>query len=341
MAATPYTMDAMFPGKLTKGFATFVVMTVCGASAGHAQETWRPDKNVEIIVPTAPGGGNDKTARTLQKIWQEIGFQTTVQNRTGGGGAVAYSYLSQRQGDAHYVAIAQAGLFTNHITGKSPIHYTDFTVLANLGTEPSAIAVRLDSPIKSGRELFDRLKQDATAYSISIGSTMGGTSHMALSRAYKVMGGDPKKLKAVAFAGTAEAVPQVLGGHIDALISAINNVVPHVKAGKMRAIAVTSSQRLTGEFASVPTLRELGADVVQTGWTIVMAPKGVTPAQVRYWEDMIAKAAQTPEWKAYLAENYWTYTFQRSGDTVRYLGTEYENARRALVDLGMAKTSNP
>lgn len=312
-------------------FTTFAI------SAASAQDTWRPEKNVEIIVPTAPGGGNDKTARTLQKIWQESGFNTTVQNRTGGGGAVAYSYLTQRPGDAHSVAIAQAGLFTNHITGKSPIHYTDFTVLANLGTEPSAIAVRLDSPIKSGRELFDRLKQDPAAYSISIGSTMGGTSHTGLSRAYKVMGGDPKKLKVVAYAGTADAIPQLLGGHIDALISAINNVVPHVKAGKMRALAVTSPQRLTGEFASVPTLRELGVDVVQMGWTIVMAPKGLTPAQVRYWEDMIAKAAQAPEWKAYLAENYWTYTFQRSGETVRYLASEYDIARRALVDLGMAK----
>jgi putative tricarboxylic transport membrane protein len=229
-------------------------------------------------------------------------------------------------------------LFTNHITGKSPINYTDFSVIANLGTEPSAIAVRLDSPLKSSRELFDRLKQDPSAYSISIGSTMGGTSHMALSRAYKAMGGDPRKLKAVAFAGTADAIPQLLGGHIDALISAINNAVPHVKAGKMRALAVTSPQRLTGEFASVPTLRDLGVDVVQMGWTIVMGPKGLTPAQVRYWEDMIAKAAQTPEWKAYLAENYWTYTFQRSGETVSYLASEYEIARRALTDLGMAKT---
>jgi putative tricarboxylic transport membrane protein len=328
----------MFDSKPTIARRPFFVLMFAFAWAAQAQDTWRPDKNVEIIVPTAPGGGNDKTARTLQKVWQETGFNTNVQNRTGGGGAVAYTYLNQKPGDAHYVAIAQAGLFTNHITGKSPIHYTDFTVLANLGTEPSAIAVRLDSPIRSGRELFERLKQDPSAYSISIGSTMGGTSHMALSRAYKAMGGDPKKLKAVAFAGTADAIPQLLGGHIDALISAINNVVPHVKAGKMRALAVTSPQRLTGDFASVPTLRELGMDVVQTGWTIVMGPKGLTPGQVRYWEDMIAKAAQTAEWKAYLAENYWTYTFQRSGETARYLGTEYETARRALVDLGMAES---
>ena len=318
----------------------FVFAVVCAfapCTVSHAQESWRPERSVEIVVPTAPGGGNDKTARTLQKIWQESGFNTNVQNRTGGGGAVAYAYLNQRPGDGHYVAIAQAGLFTNHITGKSPIHFNDFSVIANLGTEPSALAVRTESPIKSGRELFDRLKQDPAAYSISIGSTLGGTSHMALGRAIKALGGDPKRLKAVAFAGSSESVTAVLGGHIDAMIAAINNVVPHVKAGKMRALVVTSPQRLTGDFAGVPTLRELGMDVVQTGWTIVMGPRGLTAAQIRFWEDAIAKAAQTPEWKAYLAENYWTYTFQRSGQTVRYLSEEYEIARRALVDLGMAK----
>ena len=166
------------------------------SASAHAQE-WKPERNVEIIVPTAAGGGNDKTARILQKLWQEMGLQTTVANRTGGGGAVAYTYLSQRTADPHHLAIAQAGLFTNNITGKSPIQYTDFTVLANLGIEPSAIAVRTESPIKSGRELFDRLKQDPSSVSISIGSTTGGTSHMALGRAIKAMGGDPKKLKTV------------------------------------------------------------------------------------------------------------------------------------------------
>jgi putative tricarboxylic transport membrane protein len=322
---------------------TVAALTVWAASAAfsvYAQDSWRPERNVEIIVPTAAGGGNDKTARTLQKIWQEMGLQTNVVNRTGGGGAIAYTYLSQRTADPHYLAIAQAGLFTNHITGKSPIHFADFTVLANLGIEPSAIAVRTESPIKSGRELFDRLKQDPQSVSISIGSTTGGTSHMALGRAYKAMGGDPKRLKTVAFTGSAEAVTAVLGGHIDAMISAINNVVPHVKAGKMRPLAVTSTNRLPGDWASVPTLRDLGMDVAGYGWTIVMAPKGLTPQQVRYWEDMIAKAAQTPEWKAYLAENYWIYTVQRSADATKYLAKEYEIARRSLVDLDMAKSVN-
>jgi putative tricarboxylic transport membrane protein len=302
-----------------------------------AQPAWRPERNVEIVVPTAPGGGNDKTARTIQKIWQEQGRQAAVANRTGGGGAVAYTFLNQHAGDGHFMSIAQAGLFTNHITGASPINYTDFSVIANLGIEPSAIAVRVESPIKSAQELFERLRNDPGSLSISIGSTPGGTSHMALARAYKVLGGDPRRLKTVSFKGSAESVVAVMGGHVDVMIAAINNVVPHVQGGKMRALAVTSSQRLGGEFAKVPTLRELGMDVTVNGWTIVMGPRGLNAAQVRYWEDALAGAVQHPEWKAYIDFNYWSPLFQRSPDAMAYLAREYEAARSVLTDLGLAK----
>ena len=325
----------------TLALALSCTLTLAASAANAVEAAWKPERTPEIVVPTAPGGGNDKTARTLQKVWQDMGLQTQVVNRTGGGGAVAYTYLSQRTADPHHIAIAQAGLFTNNITGKSPIQYTDFIVLANLGIEPSALAVRADHPIKSGKELFDRLKNDPQSVSISIGSTVGGTSHLALSRAYKAMGGDPKKLKTLSFNGSAESVTAVLGGHIDAMIAAINNVVPHVAAGKMRAVAVSSTNRLSGDFANVPTFRDLGMDVAQYGWTVILAPKGLTPAQIRYWEEMIAKAAETPTWKNYLATNHWIYTVQRSADATKYLAGQHELARRALVDLGMAKTATP
>ena len=316
------------------------ILTACAAltlsSIAIAQPAWKPERTVEMIVPTAAGGGNDKTARVLNRIWQATGVQTTVSNRTGGGGATAYAYLNQRPGDPHYLSIAQAGLFTNHITGRSAIHYTDFSIIANLGNEPSALAVRADSPFKSAQELIERLKQDPQAVSISIGSTPGGTSHMALARAYRAAGADPKRLKTVSFNGSAESVAAVLGGHIDGMIAAINNVVPHVNGGKMRALFVTSPQRLTGEFANVPTLRELGLDIVQTGWTVVMGPKGVPAAPIRYWEDLLLKSVQHEEWQSYRRANYWDDRVTRSQDTQQYLAREYEAAKRILTDLGLA-----
>lgn len=123
-------------------------------AAVAASPAWKPDKVVEIVVNTAPGNSPDKTARSIQKILQEHGLAPTpitVSNRVGGGGAVAYTYLNQRPGDGHYIAIASKALRTNHIMGRGP-NPGEFTAVAYLLGEYVAIAVKADSPIKSGRD---------------------------------------------------------------------------------------------------------------------------------------------------------------------------------------------
>jgi len=310
--------------------------TLSSWSPANAQ-AWKPDHPIEIVVPTAAGGGNDKTARVIGKILQERGIQNVVVNKTGAAGALAYHYIIQRKTDAHTVGIAQAGLLSNQITGRSPFGHADLTIVANVGFEPSATAGRADSTIKSAAAMFDTLRKDPKTYAISIGSTPGGTSHLALARAMRGLGVDPKLLKTITFNGSAEAVTAVLGGHIDMMTSAINNIVPHQQSGKMRAIYVTSEQRLSGEFSSVPTLREGGMNVVALGWTAIVAPRGLTPAQIAWWEDTLAQVAKHEEWRKYLEFNYWQNVFQGHAQATGYLKTEYDQMRAGLVDLGLAK----
>lgn len=302
----------------------------------HAQ-AWKPERAIEIIVPTAAGGGNDKTARVIGKILQDRGIQNVVLNKPGASGATAYHYIIQRKTDAHTVGIAQAGLLSNQITGRSPFGLADLAIVANLGFEPSATAVRADSPVKSVASMFDALRKDPKSYAISIGSTPGGTSHLALSRAVRSLGIDPKLLKTITFNGSAESVTAVLGGHIDMMTSAINNIVPHQQSGKMRSLYVTSEQRMTGEFASVPTLKESGIDAVALGWTAIVAPRGLTPAQIAWWEETLAQVAKHEEWRKYLEFNYWQNVFQGHSQATGYLKVQYDTMRAGLVDLGLAK----
>lgn len=304
---------------------------------GALAQAWKPERGIEIIVPTAAGGGNDKSARLLGKLLQERGINNVVVNKTGASGAIAYHYISQRGGDAHTIGIAQAGLLSNQITGRSTFGHADLTILANVGFEPSAAAVRVDSPVKSATAMFDALRKDPKAFSISIGSTPGGTSHLALARAARTIGIDPKQLKTVAFNGSAESVTALLGGHIDMMASAINNIVPHHKAGKMRALLVTSDKRLDGDFATVPTMRESGVDVVAMGWTALIAPPKLSAAQVAWWEATLRQAAQAEEWRKYLEFNYWQNVFQGSAEATVYIKAQYDQVRAGLVDLGLAK----
>jgi putative tricarboxylic transport membrane protein len=316
-----------------------VVATAIGfavVSFSQAQ-TWKPERAVEIVVPTAAGGGNDKTARLLGKLLQERGIQQVVVNRTGAAGALAYHHVMQRKGDPHTIGIAQAGLLSNQITGRSPFGHADLTILANVGFEPSALAVRHDSPVPNAAAMFDALRKDPKAFAVSIGSTPGGTSHLALSRAARALGIDPKLMKTVAFNGSAESVTAVLGGHIDMMISAINNIVPHQQSGKMRTLLVTADKRLGGDFSAVPTLRDNGIDVVAMGWTAIIAPRNLTPAQIAWWEDALAQVARTEEWRKYLEFNYWQNLYQGHAEATAYLKAQYEQTRAGLVDLGLAK----
>ena len=128
-------------------------------AADATAQGWKPEKAVEYVVGSAPGGGNDKTARTMLKIWQGDKWldNATVVNKVGGGGAVAYSYVAQRAADPHFVAVVRKALLSNHILGRSTLNYTEMTPLAVVGEESMALAVRADSPIKSVKELAERI----------------------------------------------------------------------------------------------------------------------------------------------------------------------------------------
>ncbi|HET7595784.1 MAG TPA: tripartite tricarboxylate transporter substrate binding protein, partial [Burkholderiales bacterium] len=125
---------------MTKLIKLLAALTVAAATGGvapgiaHAQ-TWKPDNAVEIIAPSAAGGGTDHTARVMQKIIQDqrlLDVPVSVVNKPGGGGSVALIYLKQHAGNGHHAEVASAVLLTNHIVGRSPLSYTDFTPIALL-----------------------------------------------------------------------------------------------------------------------------------------------------------------------------------------------------------------
>src|SRR6185369_9487705 len=155
--------------KLSITFACVAASLIAGPAAAQ----WKPEKNIEIIVGTGPGGGQDKTARTVQHLLTDKRFieaPVTVVNKPGGGGAVGWAYLNQHAGDPHYAVIGTTTLLTSQIIGRSPVGFTDITPLAMLLSESVALSVRQESPLVTGKDLVERLKKDASSVSASIGS---------------------------------------------------------------------------------------------------------------------------------------------------------------------------
>jgi len=308
--------------------------------AGPAAAQWKPERNIEIIVGTGPGGGQDKTARTVQHLLTDKRFieaPVTVVNKPGGGGAVGWAYLNQHAGDPHYAVIGTTTLLTSQIIGRSPVGFTDITPLAMLLSESVALSVRQESPLVTGKDLVERLKKDASSVSASIGSSVGGPNHIAFALIAKAAGGDVKKLKTVVFQGGGEAITATLGGHVDLISSAANNVIPHLAASKMRVLGIAAPQRLGGVFAKVPTWKEQGIDVQITNWRMLAGPRGLTAAQIAYWDGALAKLVKTDEWKKDLDNNVFENTYMNSDETRRYLKAQYDQFHAALSEVGLAK----
>jgi putative tricarboxylic transport membrane protein len=288
------------------------------------------------------GGGNDRNARALQKILIENKWlqNVSVINKVGGGGALSYTYVNQHANDAHYLVFVRQGFLSNHILGRSainPISPTDMTPLATLNSEVSSIAVRAgNSALKSVADVLDRLKQDPQSLTISLGSTRAGSPHLALAMLTKAAGIDVRKLKLVTFSGGAESMTQLLGGHIDVAAVSIDNPAPHHKSGAMRILGITSAQRLAA-LQDVPTFKEQGYDVVMGGFTIVMGPRGLTPAQIQYWENLLERVSNTADWKRMMAADLQDLDFRKSAATREYLREQYELTRNLMADIGMSK----
>lgn len=274
----------------------------------------------------------------MLRLWQANKWldNATVVNKVGGGGAVAYNYVAQHAGDAHYVAVVRKAFLANHILGRSPLNYTDMTVLAIVGDEAMALAVRADSPIKSVKDLLERLKADPQSVAVSVGSARGATPHFVYALVAKAAGVDPRRLKVVTFGGAAESVTNLLGGHIDLLSGSVDNVIPHVQSGAMRVLGISSARRAAA-LPNVPTLKEQGYDVVQGGWIAVMAPRGLSDAQTAYWEALLERTVNQPEWKRVLEGDALEWEFIRGQAARDYLKKDYELSRTLLGELGMVK----
>jgi putative tricarboxylic transport membrane protein len=315
------------------------ILLCCVALHAAAQPAWQPQRQVEIVVGSGPGGGNDRNARALQKILIENKWlqNVSVLNKVGGSGAISYTYVHGHPGDAHYLVIVRQGFLSNHILGRSAIGPNDMTPVAMLGSEASSIAVRAGNPtLKTLADVLERLKQDPQSLTISLGSSRNGSPHLVLAQLVKAAGIDPRKLKLVTFAGGAESVTQLLGGHIDLTAISIDNTAPHHKSGAMRILAASSPQRLAA-LPDVPTLKEQGYDVVVGGFTIVMAPRGLAPAQIQYWETQLERVSNTAEWKRLMAADLQDVDFRKSAATRDYLRQQYEISRTILTEIGAAK----
>jgi len=310
------------------------------AVAANEAEAWQPKRAIELVVPSAPGGGLDLVARTLQSVVQQDKLSPkpmTVLNRPGGGGTVAIAYLNSHEGDGHYVSVQALPLVTNSITGISTVGLKDVTPLAVFVNEQVVFSVAGNSQLKSGKDLVEQLRKDPSSVSLAVSSSPGRQSHIAAAMVLKAAGQDPRKLKIVFFDSGGEAVTALMGGHVTAAATPASVVLGPSQSGQVRMIGIPAAARQPGPLANVPTWKEQGLNVNFGTWRVLVGPKNMTTAEIAWWDNVLKKATSSPRWAEAVTRNLWTADYKDHAATKQFLEGEKAHLTQTLGELGLAK----
>jgi len=298
---------------------------------------WRPEREIELVAGTPPGGGQDRPARALIGVLEThrlLDVPVKLTNIPGRGGGNAWDYLRKHDGDPHVLAINSPTIISNKLLGVSDADYSDLTPLANLYTEYPIFIVRTDSSIADVAGLMRRLK-DAASLPISLATAIGNPNHIALARLTRHAGGDVKALKIEVFDSARYAIAHVLEGKAELGVITAVSAVPELTEGRLRTVTLSAPERLGGLFAAVPTLVEAGVDCTVGMWRGIVAPGAIPPAAVAFWSETLKQATASREWQAELTKKYWANTFVSGAQEVAFLDAEKAVMTGALGDLGL------
>lgn len=291
--------------------------------------------NVKMMIPANPGGGWDTTGRALGKALTDgkLADTVTYDNKGGAAGALGLAqFVNGSKGDPNAMMIMGAVMLGGIITGKPPVSLSQATPIARITSEYNVFVLPASSPLKTMKDVIEQLKKDPGSVKWG-GGSRGSTEHIAAAMIASKVGVDPSKINYVAFRGGGEATAAILGGNVTVGGSGFSEFAEYINAGKMRAIAVTSAQRLPG--INVPTLKEQGIDVEIGNWRGVYGAPGITPEQRKALTDMVLAALKTPAWGEALKKNDWTPAVLSGEAFAKFVDDEFASLRATMVKSGM------
>ncbi|AMM26077.1 Bug family tripartite tricarboxylate transporter substrate binding protein [Variovorax sp. PAMC 28711] len=291
--------------------------------------------NVKMMIPANPGGGWDTTGRALGKAMTDSKAAETVSfdNKGGAAGALGLAqFVNGSKGDANALMVMGSVMLGGIITGKPPVKLEQATPLARITTEYNVFVLPASSPLKTMADVVAQLKKDPGSVKWG-GGSRGSTEHIAAAMIAQKVGADPSKINYVAFRGGGEATAAVLGGNVTVGGSGYSEFAPYIADGKMKAIAVTSAQRLPG--INVPTLKEQGIDVEIGNWRGVYGAPGITPEQRKAAIDMLQVALKSASWQEALKKNDWTSAVLTGDAFTKFVEDDFASLRAIMAKSGM------
>jgi tripartite-type tricarboxylate transporter receptor subunit TctC len=322
---------------MTRVLATLGVLVL--AAAAGAQEAY-PSRPISMVAPFPPGGVADLTARPVAVAMERVLKNPVgVVNKTGAAGAVGMQFVATSRPDGYTLLLALSSISiipeADKLFGRPPAFTVDqFAPIALISADPTILVVRAESPWKTAREFIDDAKKRPGQISFS-SSGIYGTLHMAMELLSHSAG---IKLRHVPYAGAGPALTAILGGHVDALASGPAVVLPHIKAGTLRALAGWGDKRVAA-LPEVPTFKELGyPDAEFYIWAGVFAPKGTPEPVLQKLRETLRAAVNDPDFKQAMEKIETPVVFKQGEEFQRFFEADARRLAEGVRKVGRIET---
>jgi tripartite-type tricarboxylate transporter receptor subunit TctC len=305
---------------------------LCTASAVHGQAVY-PAKPIRLVVPYTPGASNDTLSRaTAESMSPILGQPIVIDNRPGAGGMIGAEHVARSAPDGYTILNVQASFATNAaIRAKMPYDvFKDFAYIGMMAKSPMIVVVHPSMPVKSMKELVALARKRPGDLNYGSSGT-GGSNHLATELFAKTAN---VKITHVPYKSIGPALTDLVGGHVQMVITSLPSALVQVKAGRLKALAVAGEAR--SSFApDIPTVREAGIPYVSELWWGLAAPARTPSDTIDKLSDALRKAMQTPALKQRYATEGADAVPMMPQEFTRYVHNEVTRWRQVVTDAGL------
>ncbi|MCC3291844.1 MULTISPECIES: tripartite tricarboxylate transporter substrate binding protein [unclassified Arthrobacter] len=312
--------------------AVVTLLAFFNAAASGGTATAR--SKLTLIAPAAPGGGWDGFAREAQQALRSNGVVNNPQvvNVPGAGGTIGLSQFVQTPGREDALLVTGGVMVGAIELADNPESMADVVPIARLADDYAALVVPADSEFQTLDDFLTAWKADPGANSIG-GGSLGSIDHLLSGLLAQKIGMDPSTVNYVAYSGGGEALTSLLSHTTAVGMSGYNEVADQIESGTLRALAISSAERLDG--VDVPTFVEQGVDVSMSNWRGVVAAPGISEEAKAEFISIVTEMRESDDWKDTLERNSWTDSFATGEEFEAFIEEEVSTAQSIVKELGL------